>query len=272
MILGSKLARAREAAGLTVEQVAAEQSVSAATIYRQESGHVAVKPTMIPFLVGLYGIKDKAVERRWEEWARAAKIKGPWAASGSTVGPSYRDYADVEDMAEVLRTWQLGVIPGLLQTRRYSEEVINAAATVRPGQTPSESEEIAALLKLREIRKGILERDEPPRIWAVIGEPAVLTPPSVTDKSAHREQLQHLLNLGDTKVTIQVLPMDTGLHGCLSGSFSIVTIDDLDLVFREGYGDGSFVDDKERVRSYTDRFERLVMQAMSVADTRMYLH
>ncbi|MCX4799646.1 helix-turn-helix domain-containing protein [Streptomyces sp. NBC_01242] len=271
-ILGRRLATAREAAGLTIEQVAAETSVSAATIYRQESGHVAVKPTMVPFFVKLYGIQDKAVEAQWDAWARIAKTKGPWAASGNIVGPSYRDYAEAEDMARELRTWQLGVIPGLLQTRNYSEEVIRAAATVRPGQLPSEDEEISALVKLRETRKAILERDDVPRIWAVIGEAAILTPPSVTDKDSHKEQVQHLLNLGDTKATIQVLPMDSGVHGCLSGSFSIITFDDLDLVFREGYGDGSFVDDEERVRSYQARFERLVMQALSHMDTRRYLH
>ncbi|MFD8656510.1 helix-turn-helix domain-containing protein [Streptomyces mirabilis] len=271
-ILGRRLAKAREAAGLTIEQVAAETSVSAATVYRQESGHVAVKPTMIPFFTKLYGIDDEAVAAQWTEWARQAKTKGPWAASGSTVGPSYRDYAEAEDMARELRTWQLGVVPGLLQTRRYSEEIIKAAATVRPGQVPSEDEEIAALVNLREIRKAILERKSPPRIWAVIGEAAILTPPSVTDKDAHKEQIQHLLNLGETKATIQVLPMATGVHGGLSGSFSIITFDDLDLVFKEGYGDGSFVDDERRVSSYQARYERLQSQAMSIADTRRYLH
>lgn len=271
-ILGRELTKAREAAGLTIEQVAAEASVSAATIYRQESGHVAVKPTMIPFFIHLYGIHDQTVEARWDAWARMAKTKGPWAASGSTVGPSYRDYAEAEDMARELRTWQLGVIPGLLQTTRYSEAVIRAAATVLPGQLPSEEEEIASLVKLRETRKAILERDDSPRIWAVIGEAAILTPPSVADRDAHKEQIQHLLNLGETKATVQVLPLDTGLHGCLSGSFTIIKFEDLNLVFREGYGDGSFVDDEERVRSYEARYARLHSQALSIADTRRYLH
>jgi transcriptional regulator with XRE-family HTH domain len=269
-ILGRRLEKAREAAGLTVEQVASETSVSNATIYRQESGHVGVKPTMVPFFVKLYGLNE-ADEAQLTSWARRAKTKGPWAASGSIVGPTYRDYAEAEDMARELRTWELGVIPGLLQTKRYSEEIIRAAATVLPGQLPSEDEEIDALVNLRETRKAILGRDNPPRIWAVIGEAAILTPPSVTEPEVHKEQIQALLNLGETKATIQILPLATGLHGGLSGSFSIITFDDLDLVFKEGYGDGAFVED-ERVRLYQARYERLQSQALSITDTRKYLH
>lgn len=271
-ILGRRLANAREAAGLTIDQVAAKTNVSAATIYRQESGHVAVKPTMIPFFTKLYGIEDEAVAAQWDAWARMAKTKGPWAASGSTVGPTHSDYAEAEDAARELRVLELNLIPGLLQTRRYSEEVIKASATVLPGQLPSESQEIESRINLRETRKAILERDNPPRIWAIIGEAAILTPPSVTDKDAHKEQIQALLNLGETKATIQVLPLATGLHVGLSGPFSIITFDDLDLVFKEGYGDGAFVDDEERVRSYKARYERLQSQALSIAETRKYLH
>lgn len=271
-ILGRRLSKAREAAGLTAERVAAETSVSPATIYRQESGHVAVKPTMIPFFIRLYGVTDPAVEEQWVDWARKAKEKGAWAASGNIVGPTHSDYAEAEDAARELRVLELNLIPGLLQTRRYSEEVIKASATVLPGQLPSESQEVESRINLRETRKAILEREKPPRIWAIIGEAAILTPPSINDKDAHRDQIQHLLNLGDLKATIQVLPLATGLHVGLSGPFSIITFDDLDLVFKEGYGDGTFVDDEERVRSYKARYERLQSQALSIAETRKYLH
>lgn len=274
-ILGGKLTKAREAKGLRVEDVAETAGQSTAAIYRHESGHTAVKPSLIPFYTELYGINDPIEVERWKEWARRARDKGPWAESGGMVGPTFRDYADAESFSEELRVWELGVIPGLLQTRRYSEELIRGSATVRPGQLPDEETEVEERVLLRESRKEILDRETPPRIWVVIGESAILTPPSVSisgPAEAHAEQVQHLLNLGETKVTIQVLPMDTGLHIGLSGAFTLITFDDVDMVFREGYGDGSFIDDEERVRAYRARYERLQSQALSISDTRRYLH
>lgn len=270
-ILGRKLSAAREAANLSVEQVAEHAGKSGAAIYRQESGHTAVQASMIPFYANLYGIDDKEEIERWTAWAKKAKQRGTWATSGSLVGPSYQDYADAESLCLELRTWELGVIPGLLQTKQYSEAVIRAAATVRPGQLPSEEGEVEALVGLRESRKQILDSETAPRIWAVIGQPAVMTPPDPRDPKSHREQIQHLLNLGETKATIQVLTTDSGLHVGLSGSFSILSFDDADMVFREGYGDGSFVDEEVRVRSYQARYERLQSQALSVLDTRQLL-
>ncbi|MFI0966982.1 helix-turn-helix domain-containing protein [Streptomyces sp. NPDC021080] len=270
-ILGRRLRLAREAAGLSIVQVAAQTTVSEATIYRQESGHVAVKPTMIPYFTKLYGVTDEDTVEQWTEWARRAKLKGPWAASGSIVGPTHSDYAEAEDAARELRVLELNLIPGLLQTKQYSEEVITTAATVLPGQLPSETKEIESRINLRQTRKAILEREDPPRIWAIIGEAAIRTPPSVADTDAHRDQIQHLLNLGETKATIQVLPLATGLHVGLSGPFSIITFDDLDLVFKEGYGDGTFIPE-ELVHLYKARFERLQSQALSIAETRKFLH
>jgi transcriptional regulator with XRE-family HTH domain len=268
-ILGRKLTRAREAIGLTVEAVAEKANTTPSSIYRQESGHTAVKPTQVPFYTSLYEITDPVEIDRWTEWARRAKERGPWAASGSTVGPSYQDYADAESLSEELRTWELSLIPGLLQTPRYSAAVIRAGSLVHPGQQPDYP--VDELLELRESRKAILSRkDGAPAVWAVIGEAAVKMTPGSPD--AHRDQIQHLLNLGETKVTIQVLPLASGPHAGLSGSFSIITFDDVDMVFREGFGDGSFIDDEDQVRSYRARYERLQSQALSIESSRRYLH
>ncbi|MGA5598495.1 DUF5753 domain-containing protein, partial [Streptomyces cellulosae] len=145
-------------------------------------------------------------------------------------------------------------------------------ATVHPADSARQAE----LLKLRELRKGLLLRDQPlpPRLWMVFGEAAIRTPPVPGDRASHREQVEHLLRVSEAqRATIQVLPWAAGLHPGLSGSFNIMTFDvNVDMVFREGYGDGSFVDDDERVRSYRVRYESLQGQALSPADTRGYLH
>jgi hypothetical protein len=181
----------------------------------------------------------------------------------------------VESLAREIRAFEPVVIHGLLQTKAYSEEAIRASDTALTGPAVEGCVE-RDRMKLREARKAILERVEPapPRLWVVLGEAAVLTPPSVTNKAAHPDQDRRLLDLGEMAATIQVLPMETGLHTGLAGSFSLLTLDDnIDIIFREGYhGDGSFSDDPDRVRSYRARYEQLISQALSPAETRRYLH
>jgi AcrR family transcriptional regulator len=266
------LKRARLKAKVKVEAVTKETGVAVPTVYRHEGGITAVKESLVHDYAKLYGVTDPDEVLKWVKWARKAKQKGPWATSGTILGPTYEDYADAESLCVEMRVYELGVIHGLLQTKAYSQAVIDTDATVHPADSARQAD----LLKLREMRKEILYRDHPlpPRIWAVLGEAAIQTPPDPTDSKTHREQIEHLLKMGETQqATIQILPMDTGLHTGLSGSFSILTFDvNVDMVFREGYGDGSFLDDEERVRSYRVRYEALQGQALSPADSRRYLH
>jgi len=275
-VLGKMLKRARLDAGVGMGEVVAALGISQPVGYRQEDGIAPVHPNQIPVLAELYRVTDSEVVAKWLRWANlSAMAKGVWGPTGTKLGPTHADYADAESLSTELRLYEPVVIHGLLQTKRYSEEAIRAAASVHPGPTPSEREEESDRLKLREIRKEVLTRENPPppRLWVILGEAAVLTPPSPTERSAHHEQIQHLLNLGETSASIQILPMDTGLHSGLSGSFSILTLDDsVDMVFREGYGDGTFSDDESRIRAYRARYERLQSQALSIADSRRYLH
>ncbi|MGW1436768.1 helix-turn-helix domain-containing protein [Streptomyces griseus] len=277
-ILGGKLSRARDENGMSAEEAATALmkhgvQLSAPTLYRHESGHTAVKPEIVEAYASIYQVDDPEEIGRWLKWAKKSKEKGPWASSGRTIGPTFRDYADAESLAEELRTWQPDAIPGLLQTKKYSEEIIRISGTVRPGEQPSEEGEIQDRIALREARKAILANESTPRVWAVIGEAAVRTPLSQDDPESHREQIQNLLMLSKTRATIQVIPMASGLHGCLSGAFDVVTFGDgdVDMVFREGYGDGSFIEDVAQVHAYRSRYERLQSQAMSITATRKFL-
>jgi transcriptional regulator with XRE-family HTH domain len=262
---------ARDEAGLTAKEVADKIGLSVPTIYRNESGHTAVKKGMIGAYCRIYGISDSRQIERMEEWATRAKERAPLGVA-SRLGPTYTDYADAESMATALRTWEPYVIPGLLQTARTSEEAIRRGNLAQPGQPLVDPGVIEGHLALRETRKKLLQTEHPPQVWAIIGEAAVLTPPAEGDVEAHREQIQHLLNLGETRASIQILPLASGLHAGMSGSFTLLTVVDVELTFREGYGDGTFFEDEEQVSMYRARYDRLQSQALSVPDSRRYLH
>jgi transcriptional regulator with XRE-family HTH domain len=270
-ILGKMLKTAREGAGLTAAEVEEKLGISKPTLYRYESGHTTPKKVLIWPLCDLYGIDKEERIRRLEEWAERAKNRTP-LGEASNVGPTYTDYADAESLSTALRTWEPYVIPGLLQTTRTSEEAISRGLLAQPGQPLVGSDVVAGHLALRETRKKLLEAEVRPQVWAIIGEAAIMTPPAKGDTDAHREQIQHLLNVGETKASIQILPFSSGMHAGLSGSFTILTVVDVEMAHREGYGDGIFVEDEEQVAIYRARYERLQSEALTVPESRRYLH
>jgi transcriptional regulator with XRE-family HTH domain len=272
------------------------------TVYRQESGQTKVKNELLAIYSELYRpdfevmaarqVDDETqiamtppqerenkarelAQRMGDDWAKEieswrllaelARVKGLWAG-GTEVGPSYRDFVEVESTADELRTWQPQVIPGLLQTRTYSHNVIKAAAQAyTSGTYDSET-----LLRWREQRKDILRRGQPPQIRAVVDEAAIRRPMGGT--KVMTEQLRHLIELSERDhLAIQVLPFSTGAHTGLSGAFDLMAFGPWTIVFREGHGDGTFVDDDDQVRIYQARYELLQIEALSAEASREYL-
>ena len=90
-------------------------------------------------------------------------------------------------------------IPGLLQTRSYATAVIRAS---RPYDSEEELErEAAAHIE----RQNILARDDPPKLWVVLGEGVLRQ--AVGGAHVMREQLGHLLSLAEAQgIVLQVLP------------------------------------------------------------------
>lgn len=268
-LLGRRLATARAACGLTVEAVAEKAGSAPSSISRMESGHIAVKPSMVDFFAKLYGIDDEREIERLRQFARRAKERGPWTRTEKTIGPTYYDLIDAEDMSEEIRTWQPMVIPGLLQTTDYSEVLIRGTENSFTG--PPENYPLEEFIRLREERKKILRREKPPKVWAIIGEAALRTP--VGEPAVMKAQVQHLLNLGETHVTIQVLQFESGPHSGMVGGFLVFTIDGDEIAYSDTpMIDGAFNDSEEDVRSQRTGFEQLGAQALSPQHTRRFLH
>ncbi|MDQ1041496.1 transcriptional regulator with XRE-family HTH domain [Streptomyces sp. V3I8] len=218
---------------------------------------------------------DEWVRQQKEEWEReVARWKllsvessegSAWAESGKIVGPSHQDFAEAEAMADDIRTWSAQVVPGLLQTTEYSQCAIKPAAEVDPNYPLSDA------LRHREQRKGLLARPRRPRIHAVMDEGALRR--IVGGPRVMENQLVHLVNLALTdEVRIQVLPFEVGAHNGMGGSFDLFSFGSDMMAFREGHGDGTFIDDPAQIELYQVRFRLLQDRAWSPEKTLGYLH
>src|SRR5215470_6037399 len=149
LVLGSQLHRLREARGLTAEQAAEAIRGSHSKISRMEHGRVGFKERDIGDLLTLYGVTDSEERAALLNLARKANTPGWWHAYSDVLSAWLESYVGLEAAASVIRTYQIQLVPGLLQTEGY------ARALIGQGSAGSE-EEIARRGELRASRQEIL--------------------------------------------------------------------------------------------------------------------
>ncbi|HEU4346408.1 MAG TPA: Scr1 family TA system antitoxin-like transcriptional regulator, partial [Actinoplanes sp.] len=124
MQLGARLRSLRLAKGLTRDQAGWAIRGSESKISRMELGRVSFKERDIVDLLRLYGMEDQAEQARLLTLAREANSPGWWQEYGDAVGTWFQNYLDLEGAAELIRTYEVQFVPGLLQTEAYARAVI----------------------------------------------------------------------------------------------------------------------------------------------------
>ncbi|MBD9731654.1 helix-turn-helix domain-containing protein [Streptomyces sp. H28] len=254
--LGADLRRLREQKQLTLEEAGARVGISKATLSRYETKEGAVKWPAVDALCREYDATDE--ERlALVELAKGARIQGWWRSLDDPIPESMNLMLTLED--EVVREdhYACMYIPGLLQTRAYAEAV-HRASEVR-----CEEREVQHMVDIRMKRQELLDREDPPHIWAVIDEAALRR--QVGGHHVMRQQLEHLLVLVDRpRITVQVLPFACGAHAAAVGSFAVLRgqARELDVVYVDLLGGGLFMEKPKELERYKLAFEYLSAQAL----------
>src|SRR5690349_13339488 len=124
MQLGARLRSLRQAKGITRDQAGWAIRGSESKISRMELGRVAFKERDVTDLLRLYGIEDESEHARLLALAREANTPGWWHAYGDVLTTWFQNYLDLEQAAELIRTYEVQFVPGLLQTDNYARAVI----------------------------------------------------------------------------------------------------------------------------------------------------
>jgi transcriptional regulator with XRE-family HTH domain len=261
--LGARLRALRVAKGVTRDKAGYEIRASESKISRMELGRVSFKERDVVDLLKLYGVEDEGEHERLLTLAREANTPGWWHSYGDVLSTWFQNYLDLEQAAELIRTYEIQFVPGLLQTDAYARAVIILG---HGGATP---EEIARRADLRMARKQMLQRDESPRLWAVLDE-AVLRRP-IGGKAVLREQIESLLAMCEQpSVRLQVIPFESGGHAAAGGAFTILRFpypDMPDVVYLEHLTSGLYLDKREDVDQYAAAMGRLTIEAEPPART-----
>ena len=267
MLVGARLKRLREAKGISREAAGFTIRASESKMSRLELGKVSFKERDVADLLVLYGVGDPDERDEILEMARQASRPGWWRAYEDVLPTWFDNYVGLEETAVAIRTYEIQFLPGLLQTPAYARAVIES------GLPTPQPHEVDRAIALRMARQRLLERANPPHLWAVIDEAALRRP--VGTAATGKAQLAHLLDLTvRTRITLQILPLSAGAHAVAGGAFTLLRFGDLDLpdiAYLEQLLNAVYIDRRDQVECYTLLLERLAVEALTPDDTTRLL-
>ncbi|PZG53908.1 transcriptional regulator [Spongiactinospora gelatinilytica] len=265
--LTAELKRLRDLAGLTQEEVASRADWHHTKVFRIESGRTAPHPNDVRVLATVYGLKDEEQIQALIQLAKDSRKRGWWYSYRDVLPSRYEFLIGLEQEAASIRTFELAVVPGLLQTEDY------ARALIRGGPLELGPDEIQRRLEVRLTRQQVLAKEDRPQFWAIIDE-AVLHR-LVGGPEVMGAQLDHLIAAAaEGRTTIQVVPYTVGAHPGTIGSFIVLGFaepGEIDVVYTETIGGSLSVDKPDEVRHFTTAFDHLRAVALSPDDSNAML-
>ncbi|MFJ8475610.1 helix-turn-helix transcriptional regulator [Kitasatospora sp. NPDC094011] len=249
---GVLLRRSRRAVGLTQKQLARRMGCHPSTVSVAETA-------------------TKQVSRLFAE--KADEVLGThgsltlmWLQASNSAGlaEGFAEFTKHEAQATEIRLFEIGLIPGLFQTRAYAEAEL--AGAVELGEVTAEQAE--ERLNYRMTRQKLLERASPPLVFVALDESALrwqLGGPSVM-----AEQLQHLEDLARRmpNVLIQVVPFTMGVHRSFRSAVTLLTVGEgTQIGYTETLHRGFLERDRATVVTWRRRYDRLQVDAPPRAES-----
>jgi transcriptional regulator with XRE-family HTH domain len=224
--LRSELRAVREAAGKTQRDVAAAMDWSASKIIRIETGAVNISTNDLRALLTFYGVDAERITALIEI-ARASREPHRWRIYRDVASQEYISFLGYESSASIIRNFEPLLVPGLLQTEEYAQEVLSSAA---------EPQKVEALIDLRIQRQEIFVRENPPDTHFIVDEAVVRR--MVGGSAIMRRQLRHLQALlnDHSSITIRIIPFRHGIYPRLRVPYVIFefpTPEDGDILYVE---------------------------------------
>jgi transcriptional regulator with XRE-family HTH domain len=263
LVLGTQLRRLRERRQVDRGRAARAIGRSESTISRLEHGKLPFRAADVSALLTCYGLAAGPERDELLEMARYANEPGWWQSYSDVLPDWFQTYVGLEASASEIRTYEIQLIPGLLQTEAYARAITSVG---RMQRTP---QEVHRRVESRRARQQILKRSDI-FLWAVIDEGALRRP--IGGRETMHRQLAHLLRVmrRSSAVRIQVLPFTTGGYSRMVGSFSYLRFDEPhmpEIVYLEHLTGAKYLEKRSEVEHYREIFYHLVSSASRPDDS-----
>jgi transcriptional regulator with XRE-family HTH domain len=269
--LGAELRRLRTNAGLTLDEVAEQMTCSTSKISRLETGKGIPKLPDVRELIRIYGVSTEAERDALLGLVREGREHGWWEPLTEGLTPerfimdSPSRYPALEASAVSVRSFDIALIHGLLQTPDYTRAVMGALLS---RHTPHELDQLVALRTRRQ--QALFEPESPLRLEVVLDEGILRR--VVGSSAVMADQLAVMSDRSAlSNVTVQVLPFDAGFHRAHMGSFVLLEFPvgtGSDIVYVEGHAGESYLENRSDVERYRSILQDVLSRALSPEATR----
>ncbi|MFJ2780713.1 MULTISPECIES: helix-turn-helix domain-containing protein [unclassified Kitasatospora] len=245
---GARLRSSREERGWIQDELAERMGYSGTHVSAVETNRKSPTRRFAKRADEALGTGD-VFERLWRVVRHAALLEG------------FPEYVLHEARAVEIRLFELGIIPGLLQTPEYAAAVA-AGAVRRRSITEQQANERVAFLAERQAR---LDRDSPPLIHAVLDESCIRRP--VGGRAVMSAQLDRLVAFAELPHTVfQVAPYEIGESRSFDLPVNLLTLPDRSLAcYAESAQQGHLERDSESVLPTLTAYHQLQAEALSQA-------
>jgi transcriptional regulator with XRE-family HTH domain len=261
--LGMELRGLRDTSGYKLEEVAARLGVAPSTLSRIETGKAPTKSAYLHQMLEMYGVDDAGQRQVLIDMAREGHRKGWWADYDDVLPSGFDIYVGLEAETTAVRSYEISVVHGLLQTADYARAVLRE---MFPRHT---SEQIERLVDLRMTRQRRLDDDPPLELWAILDEAVIRR--VVGGAACMCRQLEHLAAESARQgMILQVLPFSAGAHAGHGGPFSILEFpesSDSEVAYVESVAGIIYLEKDKEVRARSEAFDRLRAAALSPGES-----
>ncbi|MFJ5046694.1 Scr1 family TA system antitoxin-like transcriptional regulator [Streptomyces sp. NPDC088719] len=183
------------------------------------------------------------------------------AARYTALLEGFPEYVKHEERAAEIRLYEVGVIPGLLQTPAYAA-TLEADAVRREAITPEQADERVALVAQRQ---AALARTPTPLLFAVLDEGCVLRP--MGGPAVMAAQFDRLLAFAEQPNTVlQIAPFEMGERRPFSLPVTVLTLPDRSLIsYAESTQHGHLERNNALVLPLLTAYHQLQAEALSQA-------
>lgn len=222
--LGLALRRLRAQAGKSQKQAAEAINKARSRIGELEDGRFTLAIDDLTILLDLYGVEGEERRTALDLGGLARARQRKRRAYTDLLPGSYQRFADLEASATEINAYEVGLVPGLLQSLAYVRATIDSGDGVWWAASHREREE---RIRFRLDRQAVvLGSEQPKALRFVLTEEALRG--GVGSPDVMREQRRHILELLESmpNLSVHVLPDEDYANPARGNGFTVFRFDE----------------------------------------------